>query len=105
ISLSSSDTSAGLSATGAVNVITTRGSNALHGSGLLFGRGSGYAARPSFSPVRPDFARKQYGGSLGGRGINDRLFWFGTYGKTDENSASGISTPYFPALTSLKAPF
>ncbi|HZS05051.1 MAG TPA: carboxypeptidase regulatory-like domain-containing protein [Blastocatellia bacterium] len=105
ISLSSSDTSAGLSATGAVNVITKRGSNALHGSGFLFGRGSGYAARPSFSPVRPDFDRKQYGGSLGGRVIKDRLFWFGNYEKTDENSAIGISTPYFPSLTSFKAPF
>ena len=105
ISISSSDPSAGLSATGAVNVITKRGANQLHGSGFIFGRGASYAARPSFATNKPDFDRKQYGGSLGGPAIKDRLFWFGNVEKTDENSAIGISTPYFPALTSFKAPF
>ena len=40
VSVSSSDPSAGLSATGAINIITKRGGNDLHGSGFVFGRGS-----------------------------------------------------------------
>jgi len=105
ISTSSSDPSAGISATGAVNVVTKRGSNQFHGGGFLFGRGANYAARPNFSPAKPEFDRKQYGFSIGGPAIKDRLFWFGNYEKTEENSAISVNTPYFSSLTSFKAPF
>jgi hypothetical protein len=105
VSVSSSDSSAGLSATGAINIITKRGSNDLHGTGFLFGRGSNYAARPSFAATKPDFDREQFGGSLGGPALKNKLFWFGNVEKTNEDSAIGISTPYFPSLTSYKAPF
>jgi hypothetical protein len=105
ISESSSDPSAGLSATGAINIITKRGSNDLHGSAFVFGRGSTYAARPSFAPTSPDYDREQFGTNFGGPAVKDRLFWFGNVEKTRENAAIGISTPYFPALTSYKAPF
>lgn len=105
ISTSSSDTSAGISATGAINVITKRGANQLHGGGFYFGRNNDFAARPNFASTKPDFSRKQYGFSLGGPAIKDRLFWFGNYEKTDENSAISINTPYFPQLTSFAAPF
>lgn len=105
ISTSSSDSSAGLSATGAVNVITKRGSNQLHGGGFFYGRNNDIAARPNFSTTAPDFSRKQYGFSLGGPAIKDRLFWFGNYEKTDEKSAISVATPYFPALSTFNAPF
>jgi hypothetical protein len=105
VSVSSSDPSAGLSATGAINIITKRGSNDLHGSAFLFGRGSNYAARPSFAATKPDFDREQFGTNFGGPAVKDRLFWFANLEKTKENAAIGISTPYFPNLTSYKAPF
>ena len=105
VSTSSTDPSAGISGTGAINVITKRGSNALHGGGFIYGRGARYAARPNFSTAKPEFDRKQYGFSLGGPAIKDRLFWFGNYEKTKENSAISINTPYFPQLTAFKAPF
>ena len=105
VSTSSSDPSAGLSATGAINIITKRGSNTIRGSGFLFGRGSDYAARPSFAAKAPDFDREQYGASVGGPALKDRVFWFANVEKTREKSAIGISTPYFPTLTSYAAPF
>src|SRR5262245_58880860 len=105
ISTSSSDTSAGISATGAINVITKRGANQLHGGSFYFGRNNDFAARPNFASTKPDFSRKQYGFSLGGPAIKERLFLFGSYEKTDENSAISINTAYFPQLTSFAAPF
>src|SRR5262245_35858432 len=105
ISTSSSDTSAGISATGAINVITKRGSNQFHGSGFFFDRNNDFAARPNITLANPDFSRKQYGFSLGGPAIKERLFWFGSYEKTDENAAISINTAYFPQLTSFAAPF
>ena len=105
VSTSSSDPSAGLSATGSINVITKRGSNDLHGSGFLFGRSSDFAARPSFAASKPDFDREQFGTSLGGPALKNQVFWFANVEKTNEDSAIGISTPYFPTLTSYGAPF
>ena len=105
VTTSSSDPSAGLSATGAINIITKRGSNDMHGTGFLFGRSSDYASRPSFATTKPDFDREQYGGSMGGPVFTNKLVWFANVEKTNENSAIGLSTPYFPDLTSYKAPF
>jgi Carboxypeptidase regulatory-like domain len=105
VSTSSSDPSAGLSATGAINIITKRGSNDLHGSAFYFGRGSDYAARTGFATTKPEFDRKQYGTNIGGPALKDRLFWFANIEKTDEKAAIGISTPYFPGLSSYTAPF
>lgn len=105
VSTSASDASAGLSATGAVNIITKAGTNDLHGTGFIFGRGSRYAARPSLAPVKPDFDRKQYGFGAGGRIIKDKLFFFGNFENTDENSAIAVSSPFFPSVTSYAAPF
>src|SRR6266542_3365230 len=82
VSVSSADPSAGLSATGAINIITKRGSNDLHGGAFLFDRSAGMAARPSFALAKPDFDREQFGGSLGGPALKDRLFLFGNVEKT-----------------------
>src|SRR5262249_59502775 len=40
-----------------------------------------------------------------GRVIKDHVFGFGNYEKTEEKSAISINTPYFPSLTTFKAPF
>jgi hypothetical protein len=105
VSTSSSDASTGLSATGGVNIITKRGSNAFHGGAFAFGRGSSMAARTSFAPTQPDFDREQWGLHLGGPAIKNKLFWFGSFEKNQESSAISVSTPYFPSLTTFPAPY
>lgn len=105
VSLSSSDLSTGLSATGAINIITKSGTNTFHGGAFLFGRGASIAARPGFALTQPDFDREQYGVNIGGPVRRDQLFFFGNFEKTRENSAISINTPYFPSLTSFPAPF
>src|SRR5262249_59689566 len=100
-----SDSSTGLSATGAVNVITRSGSNDIHGSAFAFGRGSNLAARPNFAAQRPDFDGEQYGLRVGGPARKDKLFWFGNFEKTRENSSISVNSPYFPSLTTYPAPF
>jgi hypothetical protein len=105
VSTSSSDASTGLSATGGVNIITKRGTNAYHGSAFAYGRGSDMAARTSFAPTQPDFDREQWGVNIGGPVIKDKLFGFGSFEKSHESSAIGVSTPYFPSLTTFPAPY
>jgi hypothetical protein len=105
VSTSSSDVSTGLSATGGVNIITRRGSNSYHGSAFAYGRGSNIAARTSLAPTQSDFDREQWGGNIGGPVLKDKLLWFGSFEKSHESSAIGVSTPYFPNLTSYPAPY
>jgi hypothetical protein len=105
VSTSSSDASSGLSATGGVNIITKRGSNAFHGGAFAFGRGSSMAARTSFAPTQPDFDREQWGLHIGGPAIKNKLFWFGSFEKNQESSAISVATPYFPSLTTFPAPY
>jgi hypothetical protein len=64
------DPGAGMTATGAVNVVTRRGSNQLHGSAFFYYRDHNLAAYPALQrdPQNPErsFGRRQAGLSLGG---------------------------------------
>lgn len=58
-----------------VNVITKSGTNALHGSAFEFLRNTDLDAAPYFSPGdRSILKRNQFGGTLGGPVLKDRLF-------------------------------
>ena len=61
LSSSSTDSSTGLSGTGAVNVITRRGSQEIHGSAFAFGRSSRFAARPGLGPHQAGFRPRAVG--------------------------------------------
>ncbi|MGA9770520.1 MAG: TonB-dependent receptor [Blastocatellia bacterium] len=82
---------------GVVNVITKSGTNALHGSGFFNYRNqdlrkldffekrdkeerdrTGTQLPPGLND-KPDFNREEFGGSLGGPIIKDKLFFFGAY--------------------------
>jgi hypothetical protein len=65
-----------------VNVITKSGSNEWHGSAYNFLRNSSLDARDYFAnpaSPKPVFRQNQFGGSLGGRIIRDKLFFFANY--------------------------
>jgi Carboxypeptidase regulatory-like domain len=63
-----------------VSIVTTSGSNDLHGSLYEFVRNSAMDARNFFDlPTIPDFQRNQFGASLGGPIRSDKTFLFGNY--------------------------
>jgi hypothetical protein len=77
------DLATGLTGSGAINIVTRRGSNELHGSAFFYYRDHNLAAYPglrrsAFNP-EPSFARRQSGFNLGGPLRRDRLFWFANY--------------------------
>ncbi len=72
----------GKSAGSIVNVVTRSGSNSLRGSVWEFNRDDSFESRNYFSPPdqeKPTLAQDQFGGSLGGPLMTDRLFGFGYY--------------------------
>lgn len=71
---------------GVVNMVSKSGTNAFHGTLFEFLRNNALDARNFFDrqdapsdPRLPPFKRNQFGGSLGGRILKDRTFFFGTY--------------------------
>jgi hypothetical protein len=96
IALQDYDAESGKATSGVVSVQTKSGTNELHGSGFYFYRGSGQQARDPFTnpPGVPlaDANWKQYGGSVGGAIIKDKLFFFGDYQGTHQ--LQGITNLY-----------
>src|SRR6266568_5606641 len=62
---------------GAVNVVTKSGTNELHGNAFEFVRNGVFNARDFFAPVRDSLKRNQFGGTLGGPIVRNKLFFFG----------------------------
>ncbi len=63
-----------------VSIVTSSGTNKLHGTAFEFLRNSALDARNYFDTGSiPEFQRNQFGGSLGGLIRPDRLFLFGNY--------------------------
>ncbi len=65
-----------------VNVVSKSGSNTVHGSAYDFLRNQMFDARQYFAPAgqaKPALKQNQFGGSLGGPIIKNKLFIFGNY--------------------------
>src|SRR5215468_2243355 len=75
----------GRSAGAVVNAITKSGSNRYHGNAFEFFRNSALDARDTFedpATKKASFKQNQFGGTLGGPIVKDKLFWFGDYQAT-----------------------
>lgn len=84
-------------ATGAVvNVVTKSGTNQFHGSAFEFFRNGALNARNFFADRHDMIKRNQFGGTLGGPIVKDKLFFFGSYQGTILRSVSGASTAIMP---------
>jgi len=75
----------GRTAGGVVNVITKSGTNEAHGSLFYFQRLEGLTSNTSDGKPLDDFHREQFGGTLGGPIVKDRLFFFGAIEGIREN--------------------
>src|SRR5256884_129880 len=71
----------GKRAGGQINIVTTSGTNRLHGTAFEYLRNSALDARNFYDQTigAPPFKRNQFGGSLGGPLKKDKMFLFGTY--------------------------
>jgi len=66
---------------GLINVVTKGGTNEYHGNAYIYYRSDRFAARDFFdvSGQADPLQRRQYGGSLGGPILKDKLFFFANY--------------------------
>jgi len=76
-----------------VNVVTNSGSNQWHGTVFDFLRNNIINANNFFSTAKDTVKRNQFGGTVGGKIVTDKLFFFGGYQGTREHKV-GNSTGY-----------
>ena len=98
VTLGNYDAEFGKAVAGVVTVQTKSGTNDLHGSGFWFRRTDALAARDPFTQYKPDAVTgrlipssrwQQFGATLGGPIIKNKLFAFGDYQTTRQKN--GIS--------------
>ncbi len=77
VSQSSLDMSSELTSSGSVNVTTKSGTNAIHGEAFGAFRDSAFSSQlPTPVGFSAPYQRSQYGGSLGGPILKDKLYYF-----------------------------
>ncbi len=96
---------AGRNAGGTVNVVTRSGGNDLHGSVYYYNRNEFYAAHTPFLPAGtkpPPLRNQNYGASIGGPVLKNKLFYFANYEKQQfVIGLSGIATEPSDAWVAL----
>ena len=95
----------GVHAGATVNVVTKSGTNALHGDAFEFLRNGVLNARDFFQPTRDTLKRNQFGGTVGGRVIKDKLFFFAGVQNTTLRSTPTSGSAFTPTPQMMAGDF
>lgn len=83
----------GRSASGAINIVTKSGGNDLRGSAFYFRRDDAFEKPNYFSERVPPFKIEQYGATVGGPIKHNRLFYFGSWERRNNNRSAQVNIP------------
>jgi Carboxypeptidase regulatory-like domain len=92
-------------AASAVNVVTKSGTNSYRGNVFDFVRNYHFNARNFFAPTRDSLKRNQFGGTLGGPMIKDKVFFFAGYQGRTEKSNPAETVSFVPTQAMLNGDF
>src|SRR5215472_6785866 len=95
----------GLHSGGSVSAVIKSGTNAFHGDAFEFLRNGIFNARNADAARRDTLKRNQYGGTLGGPIIANKLFFFGGYQGTKTRSDPADLTGFVPTARMLSGDF
>ncbi len=94
----------GRTAGGVINVITKSGTNEAHGSLFHFQRLEALSAETSDGKPLTDFHREQFGGTIGGPLVKDKMFFFGAFEQIIADLARANLSQPIGAPCSVSAP-
>src|SRR5205823_11417500 len=84
----------GRTAGGVVNVVTKSGTNEVHGTLFHFQRMEALTSNTSDDKPLTDFSREQFGGTIGGPIVKDKMFIFGAFEQIFANlTRANLSAP------------
>lgn len=95
------DAQYGFAPGGVVSIVTKSGTNSWHGNAFDFLRNTDFNAEDYFAKSAPTLRQNQFGGSLGGPIIKNKLFVFGNYQGTRSSQVVYNSTQFVPSVAML----
>ena len=103
----------GMHSGASVNAVTKSGTNSLHGNAFEFMRDKRFNAKDPFAGIDPatgerkddGLVRNQFGGTLGGPIMRDKLFFFGGYQGTTVSQTPASNITYVPTAAMLAGDF
>jgi hypothetical protein len=90
---------------GAVNVVTKSGTNTLHGNAFYFVRNAEFNAKNVLANRVDPLKRNQFGGTLGGPIVRDKVFVFGAFQANIERTAPPTIVSFVPTAAALQGDF
>jgi hypothetical protein len=116
IGLSNFSLATGASASGSVNVVSRSGSNQYRGNAFIYYRDDALAAFPALNRLdaanglplearaeRIPFDRQQFGGTLSGPIVKDKLFFFGSYEQNNQDGSAIFNPQAAPSFAGFRA--
>lgn len=88
-----------------VNVVTKSGTNDFHGSAFDFLRNGDLNARNFFAAAPDQLKRNQFGGSIGGPILKNKLFFFGSYQGTQSHDITEGNSATVPTAAERSGDF
>lgn len=93
-------------ANGIINALVRSGTNTVHGTVFEFIRNDALNARDWNTTVaKPPLRRNQFGATLGGPVLRNRMFFFGSYGGLRQTSSTLLSSSILPTLAEASGDF
>ncbi|MFQ5791774.1 MAG: carboxypeptidase regulatory-like domain-containing protein, partial [Acidobacteriota bacterium] len=86
------DAEYGLATAGLVQIVTKSGTNTFHGTGFEYFRDKSLNALGVFESEKPEFRRDQFGGSIGGPVVQDKMHFFSAVERTQVNKFYTVFT-------------
>ncbi|MGB8479784.1 MAG: TonB-dependent receptor plug domain-containing protein [Acidobacteriaceae bacterium] len=90
---------------GVVNVVTKSGTDQIHGSAFEFLRNYALDARNYFATSPDPLKQNQFGGSVGGPILKNKLFYFGSYQGTRTSTSSNGLIQFVPTAAERTGDF
>jgi Carboxypeptidase regulatory-like domain/TonB dependent receptor len=105
VQISAAPAKFGMHSGGVVDAVTKSGDNGFHGDLFEYVRNYIFNAKNYFALTRDNLKRNQFGGTIGGPIIKNKLFFFTAFQYTVTRSASSTNTSFIPTTDMLAGNF
>jgi outer membrane receptor protein involved in Fe transport len=77
---------------GVASMVTKSGTNDVNGSAFVMVRPGDWDARQPLAPAKTPYNQQQFGGTIGGPLVRDKVFYFGSYERRRERSSVTVTS-------------